>query len=185
MSANAFSVAYVHATNTTCLLQVLKFSVSPVVRVAVDVVNPIDLPKLLEGLKSLAKADPMVQVISENGQHIVAGAGELHLEICLNDLEEVHAAVPIKKSDPVVSYKETVEGVADPFACLAKSNNKLNRIYVTAEPLGAELCADIDDVSCGGFVTISSLKVSIVQGPRAIRHDLTCGPELLCGSQCM
>ena len=44
------------------LLQVMKFSVSPVVRVAVEPRNPADLPKLVEGLKRLAKSDPMVQV---------------------------------------------------------------------------------------------------------------------------
>ena len=42
--------------------QVMKFSVSPVVRVAVEAKNPSDLPKLVEGLKRLAKSDPMVQV---------------------------------------------------------------------------------------------------------------------------
>ena len=54
--------------------QVMKFSVSPVVRVAVEAKNPSDLPKLVEGLKRLAKSDPMVQCsIEESGEHIVAG----------------------------------------------------------------------------------------------------------------
>ena len=52
----------------------MKFSVSPVVRVAVEAKNPSDLPKLVEGLKRLAKSDPMVQCsIEESGEHIVAG----------------------------------------------------------------------------------------------------------------
>lgn len=35
----------------------------------------------------MAKSDPMVQcIIEESGEHIVAGAGELHLEICLKVL---------------------------------------------------------------------------------------------------
>ena len=34
--------------------------------------------------------------IEESGEHIVAGAGELHLEICLKDLEEDHACIPLK-----------------------------------------------------------------------------------------
>ena len=42
--------------------QVMKFSVSPVVRVAVECKNPSELPKLVEGLKRLSKSDPMVQV---------------------------------------------------------------------------------------------------------------------------
>ena len=43
----------------------MKFSVSPVVRVAVEPRNPADLPKLVEGLKRLAKSDPMVQCMIE------------------------------------------------------------------------------------------------------------------------
>ena len=45
-------------------------------------------------------------MIEESGEHIIAGAGELHLEICLKDLEEDHAGIPLKKSDPVVSYRQ-------------------------------------------------------------------------------
>ena len=65
-------------------IRVMRFSVSPVVQVAVEVKNATDLPKLVEGLKRLSKSDPSVQTwISETGEHIVAGVGELHLEVCL------------------------------------------------------------------------------------------------------
>lgn len=47
-------------------MRVMKFSVSPVVRVAVECKNPSELPKLVEGLKRLAKSDPMVQVCELN-----------------------------------------------------------------------------------------------------------------------
>lgn len=125
----------------------MKFSVSPVVRVAVNCKNPADLPKLVEGLKRLAKSDPMVQITTEeSGEHIIAGAGELHLEICLKDLEEDHACIPIIKSDPVVSYRETVSAQSDQ-QCLSKSPNKHNRLYMRAEPLSEELCEAIDDGS--------------------------------------
>merc|ERR1711931_297414 len=101
-------------------MKVMKFSVSPVARVAVECKNPSDLPKLVEGLKRLAKSDPMVQCcIEESGEHIIAGAGELHLEICLKDLEEDHAQIPIKVSEPVVSYRESVREESD-RTCLSK-----------------------------------------------------------------
>lgn len=89
----------------------MKYSVSPVVRVAVEPKNASDLPKLVEGLKKLSKSDPLVVCYTEeSGEHIIAGCGELHIEICLKDLVEEYAKCEIKKSDPVVSYKETVLG---------------------------------------------------------------------------
>merc|ERR1711922_103581 len=123
----------------------MKFSVSPVVRVAVEPKNPADLPKLVEGLKRLAKSDPMVQcMIEESGEHIIAGAGELHLEICLKDLEEDHACIPLKKSDPVVSYRETVSEEPS-IMCLSKSPNKHNRLFMKAVPMPDGLPEDIDN----------------------------------------
>jgi len=131
---------YEHAHN----LKQMKFSVSPVVRVAVEAKNPSDLPKLVEGLKRLAKSDPMVQcTIEESGEHIVAGAGELHLEIFLKDLEEDHACIPLKKSEPVVSYRETVTAESSQ-TCLSKSPNKHNRLFMTAEPFPDGLAEAID-----------------------------------------
>jgi len=125
-------------------LKVMKFSVSPVVRVAVEAKNPADLPKLVEGLKRLAKSDPMVQcIIEESGEHIVAGAGELHLEICLKDLEEDHACIPIKISDPVVSYRETVIDESNQV-CLSKSPNKHNRLYMKCVNMPEGLAEDIE-----------------------------------------
>merc|ERR1719161_394587 len=126
-------------------IKVMKFSVSPVVRVAVECKNPSDLPKLVEGLKRLSKSDPMVQIfMEESGEHIIAGAGELHLEICLKDLEEDHAQIPLRKSDPVVSYREGVQAESDRM-CLSKSPNKHNRLYMKAIPLSDEVAQEIDD----------------------------------------
>lgn len=136
-------------------IRVMKYSVSPVVRVAVEATCASDLPKLVEGLKKLNKSDPMVLVeTTESGEHIIAGCGELHVEICLNDLEFEFAKIPIKKSDPVVSYKETVNGKS-PQPMLAKSPNKHNRIYLEAEGLMDELTDAIDG---GEFSTKDDMK---------------------------
>ncbi|ODN74356.1 elongation factor 2, variant 1 [Cryptococcus amylolentus CBS 6039] len=126
-------------------MKVMKFSVSPVVQVAVECKNAADLPKLVEGLKRLSKSDPCVKVMmGDSGEIIVAGAGELHLEICINDLENDHAGIPLRKSDPVVGYRETVTAESSMIA-LSKSQNKHNRLYVKAEPLGEELTRDIEE----------------------------------------
>ncbi|KAM3166311.1 Elongation factor 2 [Saccharomyces cerevisiae] len=126
-------------------MKVMKFSVSPVVQVAVEVKNANDLPKLVEGLKRLSKSDPCVLTyMSESGEHIVAGTGELHLEICLQDLEHDHAGVPLKISPPVVAYRETVESESSQTA-LSKSPNKHNRIYLKAEPIDEEVSLAIEN----------------------------------------
>lgn len=123
----------------------MKFSVSAVVRVAVQPKNPADLPKLVEGLKRLSKSDPLVQCsIEESGEHIVAGAGELHLEICIKDLqEEFMGGAPLVVSEPVVSFRETVIAESSEV-CLSKSPNKHNRLYVVAKPLEEGLAEKID-----------------------------------------
>ena len=123
----------------------MKFSVSAVVRVAVEVKNTADLPKLVEGLKRLQKSDPLVQsFLTKTGEHIIAGAGELHLEICLKDLQEdFMKGAPLKISDPVVSFSETLTKVSD-MTCVSKSANKHNRLYFTSEPLGEDFCLAVD-----------------------------------------
>jgi len=120
-------------------IRVMKYSVSPVVRVAVEVKHASDLPKLVEGLRKLAKSDPLVICTTEeSGEHIIAGCGELHIEICLKDLEEEYAKCELKKGNPVVSYRETVSEESNQI-CLSKSPNKHNRIFCTALPMGDEL----------------------------------------------
>ena len=126
-------------------IRVMKYSVSPVVRVAVEPKNASDLPKLVEGLKRLSKSDPLVLCYTEeSGEHVIAGCGELHLEICLKDLQEEYAKCEIKKSDPVVTFKETVTAESS-MNCLSKSPNKHNRIFMKCQPLGDELSKAIDD----------------------------------------
>mmetsp|Transcript_7094 Transcript_7094/g.10920 ORF Transcript_7094/g.10920 Transcript_7094/m.10920 type:complete len:876 (-) Transcript_7094:96-2723(-) len=130
-------------------LKTMKFSVSPVVRVAVEPKNSADLPKLVEGMKRLAKSDPMVLCYTEeSGESIIAGAGELHLEICLKDLQEDFMGCEVKISDPVVSYRETVTDNSSQ-TCLSKSPNKHNRLYLEATPLGKEVCDDIENNKIG------------------------------------
>jgi elongation factor 2 len=92
----------------------------------------------------------MVQcTIEESGEHIVAGAGELHLEICLKDLQEEYCGgIELIQSPPVVSYRETVGGKSNQV-CLSKSPNKHNRLYVTAEPFPEGLAEAIEDGKVG------------------------------------
>eukprot|EP00567_Pseudictyota_dubia_P011167 CAMPEP_0197436758 /NCGR_PEP_ID=MMETSP1175-20131217/4166_1 /TAXON_ID=1003142 /ORGANISM="Triceratium dubium, Strain CCMP147" /LENGTH=880 /DNA_ID=CAMNT_0042966137 /DNA_START=56 /DNA_END=2698 /DNA_ORIENTATION=- len=136
----------ISTSETAHNIRQMKYSVSPVVRVAVECKNSADLPKLVEGLKRLSKSDPLVQITQEeSGENIIAGAGELHLEICLKDLQEdFMGGAEIRVSDPVVSYRETVNEKSSQ-TCLSKSPNKHNRLYMEAEPMTLELQTEIED----------------------------------------
>jgi elongation factor 2 len=59
----------------------------------------------ISGLKRLSKSDLLVETfVEECGQHVIAGAGELHLKTCRKDLE-THAQIPIKAFRHFVSYR--------------------------------------------------------------------------------
>merc|ERR1719324_874632 len=122
----------------------MKYSVSPVVKVSVKAKDGKDLPKLVEGLKKLSKSDPLVVCSTEeSGEHIIAGCGELHVEICLKDLRDEYAQCDFAVGDPVVSYRETVTAESNQ-TCLAKSPNKHNRLYVVAERMPEEVAKEIE-----------------------------------------
>ena len=146
----------ISTSSQACTIRSMKYSVSPVVRVAVNAKNPADLPKLIEGLKKMAKADPLVQVINTETEHIICGSGELHLEICLQDLKEMYSKIEIVQSDPVVPYKETVT-TKSTQVCMAKSPNKHNRLYVNAEPLNEEL---VNSIEIGTISPKDDLKIT-------------------------
>lgn len=125
----------------------MKYSVSPVVRIAVQPKNPSEIGKLVDGLTKLATSDPIVEVVHEDtGEHIIGCAGELHAKICLKDLEKEYAKIEIKKSDPVVTYKETISANSSQV-CLAKSSNKHNRLFCSATPVSDELANALEEGS--------------------------------------
>jgi elongation factor 2 len=121
----------------------MKYSVAPVFRVAVKNKNPADLPKLQKGLTKLSKSDFLLQIdVEETGEIILSGSGELHIEICINDLK-AFCQCDIIVSPPIVTYRETItQEVTEPL--LTKSANKHNRIYATSSPLSAELVTAIE-----------------------------------------
>ncbi|KAI8626787.1 P-loop containing nucleoside triphosphate hydrolase protein [Xylariaceae sp. FL1651] len=81
----------------------------PIVRVALEPVNPADLDKMIEGLKLLVQSDPCAEYEQfQSGEHVLLTAGELHLERCLTDLKERFARCDIQAGAPIVPYRETI-----------------------------------------------------------------------------
>ncbi|MBN2065686.1 MAG: elongation factor EF-2 [Candidatus Thermoplasmatota archaeon] len=107
----------------------------PVVTVAVEAKNMKDLPKLIEVLRIVSKADPSIQVDinQETGENLMSGMGELHLEITEYRIKNEHG-VDIVCSEPIVVYRESVSK-SSPYKFEGKSPNKHNRFYIEVEPL--------------------------------------------------
>lgn len=81
----------------------------PIVRVALEPVNPGDLDKMIAGLRMLEQSDPCAEYeVLESGEHVVLTAGELHLERCLKDLRERFAKCEIQQGEPIVPYRESI-----------------------------------------------------------------------------
>lgn len=106
----------------------------PVVTVALEAKHMKDLPKLVDVLRTVAKADPsiMVEINQETGEHLMSGMGELHLEITIYRIINEYG-VDVNVSPPIVVYRESVKKKGGPFE--GKSPNKHNRFYIEVEPL--------------------------------------------------
>jgi elongation factor 2 len=118
----------------------IKHASEPVVTVAVEAKNMRDLPKLVEVLRQVSKEDPTLRVTinEETGEHLISGMGELHLEIIAHKIER-DKNVEITTSEPIVVYRETVQGRAGPVE--GKSPNRHNRFYFEVEALPHDVTA--------------------------------------------
>jgi elongation factor 2 len=117
----------------------------PVVTVAVEAKNMKDLPKLIEVLRIVSKADPSIQVDinQETGENLMSGMGELHLEITEYRIKNDYK-VEIVTSEPIVVYRESV-AKKSPTKFEGKSPNKHNRFYIEVEPLDGKIIKALYD----------------------------------------
>lgn len=122
----------------------MKFTVAPVVEIAVKPKNPVEIDKLAKGLAILSQLDQLVKTYkTESGEYVIAGAGDLHIEICISQLKEI-TGIEVLTSEPQVSYRETCIGSCEPQ--LTKSGNKLNRLFTECQGMNSEdLLKDIEE----------------------------------------
>ncbi|KAJ5719249.1 hypothetical protein N7493_007704 [Penicillium malachiteum] len=107
---------YVLKTGTLCSqlegsvnLAGVSLNTPPIVRVALEPVNPADLGKMVTGLRLLEQSDPCAQYeVLPSGEHVILTAGELHLERCVKDLRERFARCEIQTGEAIVPYRETI-----------------------------------------------------------------------------
>jgi U5 small nuclear ribonucleoprotein component len=115
-----------------------------VFKVAVEPINPSELPKMLDGLRKINKSYPLITTkVEESGEHVVLGTGELYMDCVLHDLRRLYADMEIKVSDPVTRFCETVVEMSA-IKCYAMTPNKKNKLTMIAEPLDPGIAEDIE-----------------------------------------
>lgn len=115
-----------------------------VLKVAVEPINPSELPKMLDGIRKINKSYPLITTkVEESGEHIILGTGELYMDCVLHDLRRLYADMEVRVSDPVVRFCETVQDMSA-TKCYAITPNKKNTITMVAEPLEDGIAQDIE-----------------------------------------
>ncbi|CAL5227943.1 g10990 [Coccomyxa viridis] len=129
----------------------LQFQTQAVVKIAVEPLNPSELPKMVEGLRKINKSYPLALTkVEESGEHAILGTGELYLDSVMKDLRELYGEVEVKVADPVVAFCETVVESSS-LRCFAETPNRKNKLTMVAEPLDKGLAESIES----GAVDIS------------------------------
>eukprot|EP01090_Pellita_catalonica_P001535 TRINITY_DN11293_c0_g1_i1.p1 TRINITY_DN11293_c0_g1~~TRINITY_DN11293_c0_g1_i1.p1 ORF type:complete len:766 (-),score=151.37 TRINITY_DN11293_c0_g1_i1:12-2183(-) len=141
------------STNPLCsTFANMTFGFAPIVQVAVEPSNPIEMPQLVKGLHLLNQADPCVEIMSRaSGDYVIKASGELHLERCLRDLKEMFAMIEIEVSDPIVPFRETIisalSNEADSPLIQVYTSDKQCTIRMVAIPLPAEVTEFLQDMA--------------------------------------
>jgi elongation factor G len=127
--------------NTPIILESLEFP-EPVIHVAIEPKTKVDQEKLADALMRLSDEDPTFQrhTDEETGQVIIAGMGELHLEILIDRMKrEFRVGANIGK--PQVAYRETLRR---PVAKVEYTHKKQSggsgqygKVIISVEPLPA------------------------------------------------
>ncbi len=164
----------------------------PVISMAVEPKTKQDRDKMSEGLQRLAEEDPTFRCFTneETGQLIIAGMGELHLEIIIDRLKR-EFKVEANTGAPQIAYRETITKSADGegkfirqsggrgqygHACIkVQPNEKGKGIEITNEIVGGTIPKEyipavidgVEDAIKGGVYAgyqVIDIKVQVVDG---------------------
>ena len=119
------------------ILESMEFP-EPVINIAIEPKTKADQDKIGVALSKLAEEDPTFKVRTdeETGQTIIAGMGELHLEIIVDRLLR-EFKVDANVGKPLVAYRETIKtkaSVEHKYAKQSGGHGQFAHVYITVEP---------------------------------------------------
>ena len=121
----------------TIILESMKFP-EPVINIAIEPKTKNDQDKMTHALTKLAEEDPTFRVFTdkETSQTIIAGMGELHLDIIVDRMRR-EFKVEANVGAPQVSYRETITGSAEiegKFIRQSGGRGQYGHVWIKFEP---------------------------------------------------
>jgi len=148
---------------------------APVIQIAIEPKTKADQEKLAEALQKLAKEDPSfrVSVNKETSQTLIAGMGELHLEIIVDRmLREFKVDANIGK--PQVAYRETIKRASEAegkFVRQSGGHGQYGVVELRIEPLPKGSGFEFEDGTKGGSIPrnfIPSIEDGVVEAMETV-----------------
>jgi elongation factor G len=144
------------------ILEAMKFP-NPVIDVAIEPKTKADQDKLAIALQKLQEEDPTFRVRSdaETGQTIIAGMGELHLEILVDRMKR-EFKVEANVGKPQVAFRETirkkVKDVEGKFIRQSGGKGQYGHVVIDLEPTEAGAGFVFEDKIVGGVIPREFIK---------------------------
>ncbi len=128
----------------------------PVIRVAVEPRSQADQEKMSTALGKLAAEDPSFQVSTdeESGQTLIAGMGELHLDIIVDRMKR-EFSVDANIGKPQVAYRETIRKTVESegkFVRQSGGRGQYGHVWLRLEPMTGDEDFEFVDEIVGGVV---------------------------------
>ena len=155
----------------------------PVISMAVEPKTKGDREKLSEGLQRLAEEDPTFRVFTnqETGQLIIAGMGELHLEIIRDRLYR-EFNVSANAGAPQIAYRETILAKADgegKFIRQSGGRGQYGHACITIEPNERGKGIEVENAIVGGAIPKEYIPAVISGVEEALKSGVYAGYQVV------
>jgi len=155
----------------------------PVISMAVEPKTKQDRDKLSEGLQRLAEEDPTFRCFTneETGQLIIAGMGELHLEIIIDRLKR-EFKVEASTGAPQIAYRETITKPAEgegKFIRQSGGKGQYGHACITVAPNEKGKGVEVVDEIVGGTIPKEYIPAVIAGIEEAIKGGVYCGYQVI------
>jgi elongation factor G len=161
------------------ILEAMKFP-NPVIDVAIEPKSKADQDKLGIALQKLQEEDPTFRVRSdaETGQTIIAGMGELHLEILVDRMKR-EFKVEANVGKPQVAFRETVrkavKDIEGKFVRQSGGKGQYGHVVINLEPGEAGSGFVFEDKIVGGVIPREFIKPSEAGMREALENGVLAG----------